>query len=232
MSIFMIMLVIGVTVPGVSLVLSFIHNSLEGLFNIHGGFDSHNLDGFDLGDTDLDGVGCDVGGDFDLGNLDTGWSGHYGDKIYNGHSDADTGRDWARISLFPLSPLLWCSMLVVTGSIGETMIRLTNTPLMFIWLLALPVGYIIMLLLYNGLMLPMRRARNFANSINDILGQKAVVIETIPVGGLGAVQVTGRSGRVIYAAQSADQGGIVQGSEVRIVKFNNHRAVVAIDVKI
>ncbi|MDR3090956.1 MAG: NfeD family protein [Clostridiales bacterium] len=184
MSVFMLMLVIGIAVPGASLALSALFGGLDGLLHL-----AH----------------FDGAGDF--------------------AHEASCGD--AGLSFVPASPLLWCSMLVATGSVGESLTRLSGLNPEAVWLIALPAGYAVMLLLHNGLVLPMKRAKNFASDLNDIIGQTAPVIEAIPEGGLGAVQVTGRSGRAIYAARSADQGRFEQGAEVRIVDFSGSRAVVA-----
>ena len=180
MSVFMIILVIGVTVPAVSVILSAIFGSIGGLFNL---------------DIDVDaGTGAEGGGLFEV--------------------------------LLPISPIIWCVQLIVTGSVGETLKRSGNFDIIPIWVIAIIAGYIGMLLVNNFIMIPLKKARNDADTVNCLLGARAEVIETINVNGTGAVKIKGTAGSTIYAAKCPDNTQIKQGETVRVVDIKNGVATV------
>ncbi|MDR1531700.1 MAG: NfeD family protein [Clostridiales bacterium] len=180
MSVFMILLVIGITIPAMSLIMSFVSESLEGLFAGDG------IDGAPEG-------------------------GFPGD---------------ASISFLPASPIIWCAQLIVTGMSGELLTRRAALPSALVWAIALALGYVMVLLLYNGILMPLKKVRNQTSASAELTGRPAVVTEAILQGGVGAVRIEGRSGMVIYAAKSSDSRMIPQGVTVIVTGFESGRAIV------
>ena len=178
MSIFMILLVIGVTVPAVSVILSAVLGSIESLFNL-----------------DID-------------------------------ADAGAGGVGLADVLLPISPIIWCVQLIVTGSVGETLARSGNFNIVPIWIISVITGYIGMLLVNNFIMIPLKKAKNYTDTVDGLIGARAEVIETINANGTGAVKIKGNAGVTIYAAKAPDDIKISQGEKVRVVNINNGVATV------
>jgi hypothetical protein len=177
MSIFMILLIVGVSIPAVSVALSAILGSLGGLF------------------------------DFEI--------------------DADVGAGGGLFEmLLPLSPIVWCVQLIVMGGVGEMLLRSGNFDVIPIWVIAVIAGYVGMLLVNNCLMLPMKRAKNYADSVDCLLGARAEVIEAIHVNGTGAVKIKGTAGTIIYAAKCQDNTQVNQGDMVRVRDIKNGVATI------
>ena len=180
MSIFMILLIIGVAIPAVSVVLSAVLGSVGSLFNL---------------DMDADsGTGAESGGLLEI--------------------------------LLPISPIIWCVQLIVTGSVGETLKRSGNFDIIPIWVIAVIAGYIGMLLVNNCIMIPLKKAKIYTDTVDCLLGERAEVIETINVNGTGAVKIKGNAGSTIYAAKCPDNIQIRQGETVRVVTIEKGVATV------
>jgi len=166
----MILLVIGVTIPAVSVLLSALLGSAEDLFKA-------SIDA----DVSAEGFGL-----FEV--------------------------------LFPLSPIIWCVQLIVMGSVGEMLRRSGNFDIVPIWIIAIIAGYIGMLIVNNCIMLPLKRAKIYTDSIECLIGMQAEVIETIKINGTGAVKIIGKAGQAIYAAKCEDS---IQINQEEIVRVNN-----------
>ena len=196
MSVFMVLLTIGVAFPAVSLLLSLLFGSIEGLMNmLH----------FDVGHI---GPHHDMGADaqHDAGH----GAGHFG----------------LLTAMLPLSPIVWCVQLAVTGCVGEMLRRAGVINIVAVWVIAVIAGYTLMLAVNNFIMLPLKRARNFADSTHDMIGKQVEVIETILENGVGAVRVSSKSGSAIYAAKTAEGTRINQGERVTILEISDGRATV------
>jgi membrane-bound ClpP family serine protease len=178
MSIFMILLIIGVAIPAVSVALSAILGSIGRLFNL---------------DIDAD-VGTEGGGLIEM--------------------------------LLPISPIIWCVQLIVTGSVGETLKRSGNFDVIPIWVIAIIAGYVGMLLVNNCIMIPLKRAKNYTDTVDCLLGARAEVIETINENGTGAVKIRGNAGSTIYAAKCPENTKISQGETVRVINIKDGVATV------
>ena len=176
MSVFMILLVIGIAVPAVSIALSAIFSSIESLFGIE--------------------------------------------------LDSDVGGGGAFEVLFPTSPIVWCVQLIVTGSVGEVLLRSGNFTIIPIWVIAIISGYVGVLLVNNCIMIPLKKAKNYADTVDCLLGARAEVIEVIKANGTGAVKIAGNSGFTIYAAKGSDETEISQGEIVRVINIENGVATV------
>ena len=188
MSVFMVLLIIGVTFPVVSLLLSMLLGSIEGLM--------HML------------------------NFDFGHAGSHHDAS---HESSHPG---LATVLLPFSPIVWCVQLAVTGCVGEMLRKAGSFNIVAIWVIAIIAGYTLMLAVNNFIMLPLKRAKNFADSTQDMIGKQADVIETILENGVGAVRVTLKSGASIHAAKSVDGARINQGEKVAIMEIADGRATV------
>ncbi|MCL1982128.1 MAG: hypothetical protein FWG53_03410 [Clostridiales bacterium] len=197
MSVFMVLLIIGVTFPVVSLGLSMLLGSIEGLM--------HMLN-FDFGHADL----------------------HHDTDHAGMHHDADHGAGHTGLVtvLLPFSPIVWCVQLAVMGCVGEMMQRAGSFNIVAIWVIAIIAGYTLMLAVNNFIMLPLKRAKNFADTTQDMIGKQVDVIETILENGVGAVRVTSKSGASIHAAKSIDGKRISQGEKVAILEIADGRATV------
>jgi len=196
MSVFMVLLIIGVSFPAVSLLLSFLLGSLAGLMNFLN---------FDFGDIDLHHDASS-----DASSDSNHHSGHFG---------------WVS-AILPLSPILWSVMLAVTGCVGEILARADNLNIAVIWVIALISGYTLMLIVNNCVMQPLKRAKNFAANADDIIGMQAEVKEAILPGGTGAVSVKGKTSSVIYAAKEVSGERIEQGETVTVLEIMDGRAIV------
>jgi membrane protein implicated in regulation of membrane protease activity len=177
MSIFMILLIIGVAIPAVSLVFSALLGSVGSLLNI---------------DIDVDADAS--GGVFEV--------------------------------LLPVSPIVWCVQLIVMGCVGEMLRRSENFEIVPIWIIAVISGYVGMLIVNNGIMRPLKKAKIYTDSINCMLGTQAEVIEMIQINGTGAVKIVGKAGSTIFAAKCVDSALINQGETVRIIKIEKGVATV------
>ena len=188
MSVFMVLLIVGVTLPAVTLLFSLISGSVEGLM--------HALN-------------------FDFGHVDM-------------HHDAghSTGHFGLLTAMLPLSPVVWCVQLAVMGCVGEMLRRQGAINIVAIWVIAIIAGYTAMLAVNNFIMLPLKKAKNFADTTHEMIGKQVDVIETILEGGTGAVRVTSKAGATIHAAKSVDGARISQGEKVTILEIANGRATV------
>ncbi|MCL1975264.1 MAG: NfeD family protein [Firmicutes bacterium] len=188
MSIFMILLVVGLALPSISLLFSLLFGSMEGLMHL-----LH----FDFG-----------GADF--------------------HHDAahDISHFGIITALLPFSPIIWCVQLAVMGCVGEMLYRAGRINIIAIWVIAVISGYTVMLIINNFIMIPLKKAKNFAVTTNDMIGQQVDVIETILENGVGAVRVVSKSGSSIYAAKSQSNERINQGEKVIIIEIKDGRAIV------
>ena len=131
-----------------------------------------------------------------------------------------------QVSFLPFSPVTWCILLTVAGSLGEILVRYSPLQTHFVWGIALFAGYLAMFALNNLLFLPLKRAKNFSNDDNALIGQEADVMETIPRGGTGAIRIQGKSGAVIYSAGDEGFGEIVQGERVSVLAIEHGKALV------
>lgn len=192
MSIFMILLVIGVTLPSVSLLLSLIFGSLEGLMSLL---------------------------KFDIGHVNFN---------HDAHHDTGHGAGYMGIltALIPMSPIVWCAQLAVMGCVGEMLNRSGNINIVATWLIAIMSGYTVMLIVNNCVLLPLKRAKNFADTTDDMIGQQAEITETILEGGVGAARIVSKSGATIHAAKSLGDIRIDQGEKVIVLEITNGRAIV------
>jgi len=192
MSIFMILLLIGVTLPVVSLLLSLLFGSFESLMGLL---------------------------KFDLGNVDL----HHDVQ----HDAGDGSGNFGFVSaVIPMSPIVWCVQLAVMGCVGEMLTRAGSMNIVAVWVIAVISGYTLMLIVHNCVMLPLKRAGNFADSTDDMIGKQAEVTETILENGVGAVRITSKSGSAIYAAKSAKDTRIEQGETVIVSEITDGRAIV------
>ena len=251
MSAFMILLVIGVALPAVSLAASFLFSGLEGVFHAlhmgdfgdfghglgpghaagagHGAFSGHDIGaghgavpGHDIG------AGHGALSGHDIGAGHGALSGHDAGAAHHALSGHDAGMaHGVHLSFLPMSPIVWCIMLIVTGASGEIMSRVTGLPSALIWPAALFAGYAAMTIVNNGLLVPLKRANNTASDAHSFAGADAEVIEAIPSGKVGAIRFEGKSGMVVYAAVSENEADIPQGAAVRIVGIERGRAIVA-----
>ena len=146
-------------------------------------------------------------------------------------SDVGSGGTNVFATLLPLSPLVWCIFLLIAGVIGEVMTQATDTSFVVRFIVAIPTGYLIMLLFNKFVFLPMKNAKNYANREEDLLGAEATVFERISEGQgrRGAVRVKGPSGSVIYTAVSKNHKEIKSGTAVRVVFIENKVATVLPD---
>ncbi|MCL2817131.1 MAG: hypothetical protein FWD39_01930 [Clostridiales bacterium] len=127
-----------------------------------------------------------------------------------------------QISLLPASPMVWCAMLVVTGALGMAM-QSGGLNILLIWLTALPAGYIASLLVNNFIYLPMKKAKNLAQSVGEFLGMTVEVNEAILAGGVGSVVAVSPSGIISYAASSVDGKALPQGSKAMVIRYEDGR---------
>ena len=128
-----------------------------------------------------------------------------------------------QISLLPASPTVWCALFAVTGAVGMALQSYSGLHIALIWLIALPAGYLISFLINNFIYLPLKKAKNFAQNVNEFLGMTVEVNETIPAGGAGSVIVQSKSGVMSYAASSVDGKALPQGSKAMVIRFENGR---------
>lgn len=192
MSVFMVLLVIGVALPAVSLLFSLLFGSMDGLMHL-----LH----FDFGHMDFN---------HDLQHDAGNGAGHFG----------------LITALIPFSPIVWCVQLAVMGCVGEMLRRAGSINIVAIWVIAVIAGYTLMLIVNNFIMLPLKKAGNFADSTHDMIGKQVDVIETILENGVGAVRVSSKSGSAIYAAKSTGGVRINQGEKVTILEIADGRATV------
>jgi len=75
-------------------------------------------------------------------------------------------------------------------------------------------------------LLPLKKAGNFADSSDNMIGRQAEVTETILERGVGAVRVVSKTGSAIYAAKSIDDSRINQGETVIVTEITDGRAIV------
>jgi len=152
-----------------------------------------------------------------------------GDSDLDYDSDVSNGGFAGLFSIMlPLSPLVWCIFLLIAGAIGEVLTQATGTSFIVRLIISIPIGYLIMLSFNKFVLLPMKRAKNFANKEEDLLGAEAIVFERIAEGEgrKGAVRVKGPSGFVIYTALSENHKEIKLGTVVRVVCIENNTATV------
>jgi len=131
-----------------------------------------------------------------------------------------------QVSFLPVSPIAWCILLTVAGGLGEILVRVTPLPIYGIWGSALFAGYLVMFGINNFLIQPLKRAKNFANDDNSLIGTEADVMEQISQNGVGAVRIIGKSGAAIYSAVAECAGVIVQGERVEVVAIEDGKALV------
>ena len=175
--------------------------------------------GGDIGD-----VG-DIGDLADLGDV-SGDGGFDGDASDSGSTSGAAG---ILAILLPLSPVVWCIFLLIAGMVGEVMLQASQSYAVCL-LVGIPVGYGCMLLFHRFIMLPMKRARNYVDSADDLIGAEGTMFEPIAEGEgrRGAVQVKGSSGSVIYTAKTEDGSALPRGTVVRVVAFTEDKTAVVI----
>lgn len=127
-----------------------------------------------------------------------------------------------QISLLPASPTVWCAMFVVTGALGMAM-QSAGLDLLLTWLIALPAGYIVSFLINNFIYIPMKKAKNLAQSVGEFLGMTVEVNEAILAGGVGSVVAVSPSGIISYAASSVDGKALPQGSKAMVIRYEDGR---------
>jgi len=152
-----------------------------------------------------------------------------GDGDFDGDGDVADGSFSGLFSIMlPLSPLVWCIFLLIAGAVGEILTQSTGINFIVRLIISIPIGYLIMLSFNKFVLLPMKRAKNFANKEEDLLGAEAIVFERIAEGEgrKGAVRVKGPSGFVIYTALSENHKEIKRGTVVRVVSIENNTATV------
>jgi len=153
-----------------------------------------------------------------------------GDGDFDGDTDISDSGGFANLFsiLLPLSPLVWCIFLLIAGAVGEIMIQSTGANFIICLIVSVLIGYLAMLSFNKFVLLPMKRAKNYANSEEDLLGAEAIVFERIAEGEgrKGAVRVKGPSGFVIYTALSENHKEIKIGTAVRVVLIQNNTATV------
>jgi|GEM_PF-1671889 len=196
MSVFMVLLLIGVALPVVSLLFSLLFGSLEGLMGML---------------------------KFDIGHMDLQHDFQH-DAQHDGGNGA--GHFGLVSALIPMSPIVWCVQLAVMGCVGEMLSRAASINIAAIWVIAVIAGYTCTLIVNNCVMLPLKRVKNFADDADDMVGKQAEIIETILENGVGAVRVSSNSGSAIYAAKSAEGLKIDHGEKVIILEITDGRAVV------
>jgi membrane protein implicated in regulation of membrane protease activity len=75
-------------------------------------------------------------------------------------------------------------------------------------------------------MIPLKRAKNYTDTVDCLIGARAEVIEAININGTGAVKIKGISGSTIYAAKCAGSTLIKQGETVRVTDIKDGVATV------
>jgi len=192
MSVFMVLLLIGVTLPVVSILFSLLFGSFESLVGLL---------------------------KFDLGNIELNHD------IQHDVSDG-VGHIGFISAVIPMSPIVWCVQLAVTGCVGELLSVAGNMNMVAVWVIALISGYTLMLVIHNCVLMPLKRASNFADTTDDMIGKQAEITETILENGVGAVRIISKSGSAIYAAKSAEGVRIEQGETVIVSEITDGRATV------
>ena len=152
-------------------------------------------------------------------------------NIFNfGESDAahEVGGAGILAICLPGSPLVWSFFLIIGGGAGEIMTLAGVSVFPVRMAVGIIVGYGAMVLLNKFLWIPLKRAKYYANSTEDIIGAEADVFEAIPEGEnrRGAVQVKGQAGSVIYSARSHNGKAVSQGTKVRVVSLDEGEVTV------
>ncbi|MFV0560275.1 MAG: hypothetical protein ACK5NA_06115 [Enterococcus sp.] len=125
----------------------------------------------------------------------------------------------------PIDPVLivpWIAFASLIGYLGE---KFTSVSSLIIFLVAAALSTIVIFLINFYVVLPMKDAEStLSSSEKTFEGQVADVVTTIPVHGMGEVQIKNVTGSInrpatFYSGQSEDAA---QGSKVLIIEVKEH----------
>ena len=232
MSIFMILLFIGLFFPLITLLLSGLFSGLGSIAQeLH--IDISSLgDSIDLPEGDISDFAdiSDVSDISDISDVsDVSDVSEISDASDASDGGNDAGGSFSYLSFFPISPLMWSSAFAVTGGVGEILRVTVGLPIWVIFILAAPCGYIVMFSIYNFVFRSLQRVDNSVKNESDLAYSTATVMEAISAGGYGSVRVDGSVGTVTYAAYEVNGLAVPQGAEVWVIRIVNGRAEVQHD---
>ncbi len=139
--------------------------------------------------------------------------------------DIDIGDD-LQVSLLPLSINSICAGLLFFGGTGWLLNYSTNLTLLIVNIIAGVIGYLIAIIIQT-MIKKLKRIENTTLSEEQLLLNKAKVINKIPEDGLGAISIElPNSSSVSYPAKSREGISIPQETVVEIIEINNGIAIV------
>lgn len=139
--------------------------------------------------------------------------------------DIDIGDD-LQLSLLPLSINSICAGLLIFGGAGWLLNYITGLTVLVVNIIAGVMGYIVAIVIQT-MIKKLKRVENTTLSEDQLLLNKAKVINRIPEDGLGAISVElPNSSSVSYPARSSEGISIPQETIVEIIEINKGIAIV------
>lgn len=136
--------------------------------------------------------------------------------------DLDIDGDFSLSSIFPIKPITVVSFLAVFGGLGWNM-SLKNINAIITFISSLLAGYAVSILLYKLILKPLLKIQDIeANTKIDLIGASAIVKDTIPENGFGAITYEVNGNSYSSPAKSKNNERIEQGSRVVIFKILNN----------